>query len=207
MNAQHRGHPSSSVDLYWIPLGAGAHVVRTSGRLFESLVAAHERRERQALFHSALEVRLDGARYVIEMTPAWDDHHTQHGAVCSGPVGFRLLGHSQLFRYQVRRWRDGAIPDAAAAVDSPLTLSCDRDSSRLLLSLAPRFPTRTWGRDELDTGEMWNSNSLTSWLLARSGHDLSTVAPPAGGRAPGWAAGLTVAARAAAAAREPVSAG
>ena len=42
---------------------------------------------------------------------------------------------------------------------------------------------------------MWNSNSLTAWLLARSGHRMDAISPPAQGRAPGWHAGLTVAAR------------
>jgi len=42
---------------------------------------------------------------------------------------------------------------------------------------------------------MWNSNSLISWLLARSGHDMAVVRPPDDGRAPGWSAGLVVAAR------------
>jgi hypothetical protein len=28
--------PRGAVDLYWIPLGAGAHVVRVSGKLFAS---------------------------------------------------------------------------------------------------------------------------------------------------------------------------
>ena len=41
---------------------------------------------------------------------------------------------------------------------------------------------------------MWNSNSLVSWLIARSGLDVESVHPPAGGRAPGWRAGLVVAA-------------
>jgi hypothetical protein len=44
---------------------------------------------------------------------------------------------------------------------------------------------------------MWNSNSLISWLLVRSDHQACAIRPPAGGHAPGWAAGLTVAARAA----------
>jgi hypothetical protein len=52
-----------------------------------------------------------------------------------------------------------------------------------------------WGRDELDAGEMWNSNSVVSWLLARSGFDVNSIRPPAGGRAPGWQAGLIVARR------------
>ena len=63
------------------------------------------------------------------------------------------------------------------------------------IDLVPEFPTRTWGADELRTGEMWNSNSLVSWLLTRSGHDLTHVCPPEGGRAPGWNAGLLVARR------------
>jgi hypothetical protein len=42
---------------------------------------------------------------------------------------------------------------------------------------------------------MWNSNSLTAWLLARSGHATDHIGPPAHGRAPGWDAGLIVAAR------------
>jgi hypothetical protein len=40
---------------------------------------------------------------------------------------------------------------------------------------------------------MWNSNSLISWLIARSGLDVEAVHPPAGGRAPGWDAGLVMA--------------
>lgn len=47
-------------------------------------------------------------------------------------------------------------------------------------------------------GDMWNSNSLVSWLLARSGHDTDAIGPPPNGRAPGWSAGLIVARRQAA---------
>jgi hypothetical protein len=64
-----------------------------------------------------------------------------------------------------------------------------------LLDLVPDAPTPVWGRDELDAGEMWNSNSLISWLIVRSGVDTETIQPPAGGRAPGWNAGLVVAHR------------
>jgi hypothetical protein len=63
----------------------------------------------------------------------------------------------------------------------------------LLLALTAEFPACTWGRDEQGVGEMWNSNSLVSWLLARSGHDVDEVALPPDGRAPGWDAGLRVA--------------
>jgi hypothetical protein len=101
----------------------------------------------------------------------------------------------RLFRYEVRCWRNGVVPDLVDAVDSPRRLSTDPERAERLISLAPAFPTATWGRDELGTGDMWNSNSLISWLLARSGHDIGSVSPPAGGRAPGWAAGLLVAGR------------
>jgi len=57
-------------------------------------------------------------------------------------------------------------------------------------------PTPVWGRDELHAGDMWNSNSFIAWLIARSGLDATTIRPPAGGRAPGWDAGLILARRA-----------
>jgi hypothetical protein len=41
---------------------------------------------------------------------------------------------------------------------------------------------------------MWNSNSVTSWLLARSVVVTAQIQPPHGGRPPGWDAGLGVAA-------------
>jgi hypothetical protein len=42
---------------------------------------------------------------------------------------------------------------------------------------------------------MWNSNSVIAWVIARSGLDTESTQPPAGGRAPGWQAGLVVAHR------------
>ncbi|MFZ0158608.1 MAG: hypothetical protein WAL50_06225, partial [Kineosporiaceae bacterium] len=200
------GHPDEStigglpqtrvgVDLYWLPLGAGGHVVRWNGRIFEALVARRQHRRPCDLFHSALQVRLDGARYVIEQAPVWNSRAAERGAVREGPVGSARLGRWRLFRYEVRCWRDGVIPDLDEAVDSPQQLSGTDAQSRRVLELVADVPTPTWGRDELGTGEMWNSNSVVSWLLARSGHDTDTITPPSGGRAPGWAAGLALADR------------
>jgi hypothetical protein len=110
-------------------------------------------------------------------------------------VGSEPLGRSRLFRYEIRRWTDGTIPDLADAVGGPQRLSSDEHRARRLLELVPSFPTATWGRDELRTGDMWNSNSLTSWLLARSAHAIDGLDPPSDGRASGWTAGLVVAAR------------
>lgn len=190
----------TGIDLYWLPLGAGGHSVRWNGRIFEWSSAGLQRRERCALYHSALKVRVPDAEFVIEQAPAWSDSH-EHGAVAQGSVGARALGRFKPFRYEIRMWRDGLIPDAAEAVDSPQRLSDDVESARALLALVPLVPTPVWGRDELRAGEMWNSNSVISWLIARSGLDAEAIQPPAAGRAPGWRAGIVVAQR------EPTQAG
>jgi hypothetical protein len=193
------GRPGSadaaSVDLYWLPLGAGGHSVRWNGRLFEAIVSRREHRPAQDLFHSALEVRHGHDLYVIEMTPAWAGRQVDRGVVQEGPVGARWLGSSVLFRYEVRRWRSGAIPDVAEAVDSPRRLSKNRHQAERVLELVQEVPAFTWGRDELRAGDMWNSNSLVAWLLERSGHHATHIRPPARGRAPGWKAGLALAVR------------
>jgi hypothetical protein len=183
------------VDLYWLPLGAGGRFVRANGRLYEAASARLAGREPRDLYHSALEIHLAGERFVVEMAPVWNTPDPQRGVVCEGPVGLRRLGRLRLFRYEVRRWPGGRIPDVDEAVNSPCRISEDAVSAQRILDLVPDFPTATWGADEQHTGDMWNSNSLIAWLLARSGHDLSSVAPPAGGRAPGWQAGVVVAMR------------
>jgi hypothetical protein len=184
----------SAIELYWLPLGAGGHSVRLNGLVFEAIAARLQHRGRYDLYHSALEVHVPEGRFVIEQAPAWGTSG-ERGVVAEGPVGIRAAGRFRLFRYEVRRWRDGVIPDAAEAVESPQRLSDDTDFARRLLALVPTMPTPVWGRDELDTGEMWNSNSFISWLLVRTGLDTSSIHPPAGGRAPGWQAGLVVARR------------
>jgi hypothetical protein len=156
---------------------------------------SHEHREARDLYHSALEVRIDGDRFVIEMTPVWASKDAERGVAGQGAVGLPWLGHLRLFRYEVRCWRNGSIPDATEAVASPRRLSTDSARAQRILELIPAFPTATWGRDELHTGDMWNSNSLISWLLTLSGHHTNTIDPPAHGRAPGWLAGRIVASR------------
>jgi hypothetical protein len=101
------------------------------------------------------------------------------------PGGFpasRLAGRFRIFRYEVRRWRDGVIPDVAEAVASPQQLSDDPGQAQRLLDLVPRVPTPVWGRDELEAGEMWNSNPLISWLIVRSGLNTEMIRPPVRGR-------------------------
>jgi hypothetical protein len=190
---------ASSIDLYWLPLGAGGHFVRLNGRMYEAVAALRERRARSVLYHSALEVRVPEGRFIVEQAPAWRQRGDR-GVVAGGAVGTRVAGRLRLFRYEVRRWRDGAIPDAAEAVESPRRVSDDPDTARHLLELVPHVPPLVWGRDEIGAGEMWNSNSLTSWLIARSELDVDGVSLPVGGRAPGWHAGIVLARRQGAAA-------
>jgi hypothetical protein len=186
--------PSTGIDLYWLPLGAGGHSVRWNGRIFEWVAARLERRERCDLYHSALQVYLPEARFVIEQAPVWRERE-ERGVVAEGTVGVRALGRLALFRYEVRRWREGLIPDIAEAVESPHRLSDDPDCARRLLDLVPEVPTPVWGRDELRAGEMWNSNSTISWLIARSGLEVGSIPLPCHGRAPGWNAGSVIARR------------
>ncbi len=128
------------------------------------------------------------------MTPIPDRHGGQRGVVAEGVVGTAWLGRFRLFRYEIHRWRDGVIPDADQAT-ATTTLELEPGYAERLLDLVPSVPTPVWGRDELDAGEMWNSNSVTSWILHRSGIDTSELGPPEGGRAPGWNAGIVVATR------------
>jgi hypothetical protein len=185
--------PAYGVDLYWLPLGAGGHSVRLNGRVFEAVAATLQGRPRCDLYHSALEVRLPEGRFVIEQAPVLDGNGAERGVVAGGAVGSRRAGRFRIFRYEVRCWRGGAIPDISEAVDSPQRLTEDLGLARHLLELVPGVPTPTWGRDELLAGEMWNSNSMISWLITRTGIDVESIAPPPGGRAPGWTAGIVIA--------------
>lgn len=184
----------ATVDVYWIPLGAGQHVVRASGKIFEALSAFVQRRSRCDLYHSALAVTVAEGRFVIEMTPVPDANGARRGVVAGGAVGSRWLGHLRVFRYEIRCWQDGTIPDISESASS-VSIRVDQSIGNQLLDLVPSVPTAVWGRDELDAGEMWNSNSVTSWLLTPSGLNLGKLGPPRGGRAPGWDAGIVVSRR------------
>jgi hypothetical protein len=188
--------PRAAVDLYWLPLGAGGHFVRMNGRIYEALVAWRAKRPRRDLYHSALIVTVPAGAFVIEQAwPIPSGDKDERGVVTAGPVGTRLARSLCFLRYEVRRWRDGAIADLNEAVASPRRLTEDVVVAERLLELVPEAPTPVWGRDEIGAGEMWNSNSLISWLIARAGLDVDAVHPPAGGRAPGWDAGVVLARR------------
>ena len=185
----------TGIYLYWIPLGAGGSgFVRFNGRVYERIGAWIERRTPLDLFHTALEVRLPEGRHVVEtMWPSPDNEPQTRGVTVSGPVFASWLSFTRVFRYEVRCWRDGILPDAGEAVGGPRLVTNDEIMARHLLSLTIQVPPRIWGRDEFGLGDMWNSNSVIAWLLARSGAPIEMLAAPEGGRAPGWDAGLATA--------------
>lgn len=83
----------ASVDLYWLPRGAGGHSVRFNGRAFEAVAARLHHRTRRDLYHSALIVTLDGGdRYAIEQAPISDGRGAERGVVLEGRVGARRAG-------------------------------------------------------------------------------------------------------------------
>jgi hypothetical protein len=188
-----RDRLAPGVYLYWLPLGAGAYVVRLSGRAFEAITARIQHRPPRDLFHSALEVVTSNARFVLEMTPIPASSEQDRGVVAEGAVGSKWARPFRVFRYEIHRWRDGSIPDVACAIESPVLVSADPTVAQRIVDLAVSIPTPVWGRDELRAGEMWNSNSVTSWLLARGGVDVDGIRLPRNGRAPGWDAGRAVA--------------
>jgi hypothetical protein len=192
---EHVDDSAPAVDLYWIPLGVGAHVVRLSGKCYEALKAMIDRRPRSDLYHAALQVYLPGDRFVIECAAIMNLRGDERGVVAGGSVGMSWLGRFRHFRYEIRRWRGGSIPDLAAAVEGPVRVAADPVRAQRVVDLVPHVPTPVWGRDELDAGEMWNSNSVVSWLLARADIETDGLRPRVGGRAPGWDAGLVVARR------------
>jgi len=193
--------PTAAVELYWIPLGAGGHSVRFNGRVFEAIEAARGHRPRCDLYHAALIVELDGDRYTIEVAPSPDADEASRGVVATGAVGSRYAGWLRLFRYEVRCCRGGSISDLSEAVGGPRLLSTDPRFARRLLDVVATVPRPVWGRDELEAGEMWNSNSVVAWVIATAGLPTDDLRPPPRGRAPGWQSGLEVARRGAGPAR------
>jgi hypothetical protein len=181
------------IALYWIPLGAGGHSVRFNGIVYEAATALIEQRSRCDLYHSALELVLPTGRYTVEMTPIPDRFGERRGVVAEGPVGVTSAGAFRLFRYEVRRWRDGLVPDLSYALESPVVVTANPARTRAVFDLLPSVPRLTWGRDQSRTGEMWSCNSITSWALAAAGLDVEGIPLPRNGRAPGWDAGVAVA--------------
>ncbi len=180
-------------DLYWLPVGAGtSRFQQASLRAWEAFEAARTRRPRMRLVHSALKLSHDGDPYTLELTPAFLGE--QPPPLATGPVGLRAAGRFRLFRYQLRCLPAATLPDEQWAVGDPVRLTGECASVRQILALGPGVPRHTWGRRPRGAGDMWTSDSVISWLLVQAGLDVSRAAPPPGTRAPGWSAGIEVAA-------------
>jgi hypothetical protein len=89
----------ASVDLYWLPLGAGGHFVRLNGRVYEAIAARLQHRPPCDLYHSALQLDLPEGTFVIEQTPVPDLSASERGVVASGAVGSCWAGRFRIFRY------------------------------------------------------------------------------------------------------------
>jgi hypothetical protein len=183
------------IDLYWIPLGAGGHFVRFNGAVYEAVTALTQHRSRRDLYHSALVITLPIGRFTVEMTPVPASSGDRRGVVAEGSVGAKALGRFRIFRYEVRRWHDGVIPDLRYAVGSPIRVTNDEIVAERVFDALPDAPILVWGRDEFGVGEMWSCNSIISWALSRAGLAAGAIPLPARARAPGWDAGISIARR------------
>jgi hypothetical protein len=140
---------TASVELYWLPLGAGGWFVRLNGRIWEAVHARLEHRRPLELYHTALVVRVPEGRFVVENCwPIPNADGPARGVLVEGPVFSHRLGRWRVFRYEVRCWPDGTIADAGEAVASPQPLSDDPLVARRLLELVGCLPNPVWGRDE-----------------------------------------------------------
>ena len=168
----------------------------STARSIEAIDAARRHRERCDLYHAALVVELGGDRSRSSSRPRPTRDEASRGVVATGAVGSPLgrpaapvpLRGPLLARRVDPGSRRGGRRTAPA---EPAT----RPRPAALLDLVAAVPTPVWGRDELRAGEGWNSNSVIAWLIATAGLWTERVHPPAGGRAPGWDAGLEVARR------------
>ena len=108
----------ASIELYWLPLGAGGWLVRLNGRIYEAIHALLERRRPLDLYHTALVVRVPEGHFVIE--DAWPipdaDGPSSRGVLVEGPVGSRRMA-----RWRVFRARDVARPPTRAIVRTVVT--------------------------------------------------------------------------------------
>jgi hypothetical protein len=169
---------TAAVDLYWIPLGAGGHCVRFNGRVFEAIEAARQHRQRCDLYHAALVVELDGDRYTIEIAPSPNADEASRGVVATGPVGSRYAGWLRLFRYEIRCWRGGSIPDLDWAVGGPRRLTSDPPATRQLLDLITTVPTPVLRPPPRGRAPGWDAGLEVARRSGAHERDMPTLGKP-----------------------------
>jgi len=122
-NAEPSAGPAASqvsIELYWIPVGAGGWFVKLNGRIWEAMHALWQRRRPLDLYHTALVVRVPEGRYVVENCwPIPDADGPARGVLVEGSVGSRRLRRWRVFRYEVRCWPEGVIADAGRSGGQP----------------------------------------------------------------------------------------
>src|SRR5436189_238959 len=62
--------PIASIDLYWLPLGAGGHSVRLNGKVFEAVAARLDRRDVELELDHLVANRAQPARDRLDQTSA-----------------------------------------------------------------------------------------------------------------------------------------
>lgn len=90
------GTGEGTVDLYWIPLGAGGHLVRFNGIVLEAISSMIQRRPRRDIYHTALAIRTPSGPYTVEMTPVPNRRSWERGIVAQGSVGTRWAGRGTI---------------------------------------------------------------------------------------------------------------
>lgn len=90
---------SGSVELSWIPVGAGTHLQWASLWLFETVASRIGRRAPGRLLHAALKIDTGEQHFTLEVTPSPPGPNVR-GEV-TGPVGVSGADRLRLFRYQV----------------------------------------------------------------------------------------------------------
>ena len=196
-----------ALDLYWLPLGAGGHSVRVqrphlrgggrSPRCAAAAPSVTTSTTRRSTGDDAgghpTQSRWSAAKALVSAEAA------DHGAVAGGARGqppARPLGavsiRDPLLSVAARSQTSRRRLRAPAAADRR-PCSCSGGSVLELVPLRSDLRSGGWTRSQ--TGEMWNSNSLVSWLLVSHRPDVGRADRlPVGGRAPGWQAGIAVAA-------------
>jgi hypothetical protein len=167
----------------------------TLAKGWERLRALKAGRSPRELLHVALEVQLDSStKFVIELVPAgFGPARTSTGVVGNGPILSRALGWMRMFQYEIRRWKNGVVEAKDKSTRPPSTYVITRDQALQIIDGASRAPRHPWGQDVLGNGDMWNSNSLVSFVLVSAGMDPAAIEPPASADWPGWDTGVALA--------------
>jgi hypothetical protein len=113
-----------------------------------------QRRPTCDLYHSGLDVFVPEGRYTIERTQA-SAGGEKRGVVGIGSIGAKwLAARIYMFRYELRRWRDGVIPESMRPWEVRYGLATI--SHRPDDSSSSRRRCRSWSRAATSSGFTFN---------------------------------------------------